>query len=72
MNINVTSIALILTSSLMLSGCFYQTVNNYDLHRSIVFCKSPGNIASITAFVDGDEIVVCMDGTKSHLTAIKG
>lgn len=67
-----TKLALILASSFMLSGCFYQTVNNYDLHRSIVFCKSPENIASIIAFVDGDEIVVCMDGTKSHLTTIKG
>ena len=65
-------LTIILASSLMLSGCFYQQVNTYDLHRAIVFCKSPENIASIAAFADGDEYVVCMDGTKSHLTAIKG
>ena len=67
-----TKLALILASSLMLSGCIYQKVNNYDLHRSVVFCKSPENIAEIAAFADGTEFVVCMDGTKSKLTAING
>ncbi len=66
-----TKLALILASSLFLSGCLYQKVNNYDLHRSVVFCKSPENIAEIVAFGDGD-FVVCMDGTKSKLNAIKG
>ena len=67
-----TKLALILTSSLTLSGCFYQQVNTYDLHRAAVFCKSPENIASIVAFADGNESVVCMDGLKSSLNAIKG
>ena len=67
-----TKLALILASSLFLSGCLYQKVNNYDLHRSIIFCKSPENIAEIVAFGVGEEDVVCMDGTKSELTAIKG
>ena len=65
-------LALILIGSLMLSGCFYQKVNNYDLHRSVVFCKSLENIAEIAVFADGEESVVCMDGLKSSLTAIKG
>ena len=67
-----TKLALILASSLFLSGCLYQKVNNYDLHRSVVFCKSLENIAEVVAFWDGDEFVVCMDGTKSALNAIKG
>ena len=67
-----TKLALILSSSLMLSGCLYQQVNTYDLHRATVFCKSPENIASIVAFADGNESVVCMDGMKSNLTVIKG
>ena len=67
-----TKLVLILASSLMLSGCLYQQVNNYDLHRAIVFCKSPENIAGIAAFADSDEYVVCMDGTKSNLAAVKG
>ena len=67
-----TKLAIILASSLMLSGCIYQKVNNYDLHRSIVFCKSTENIAEIVAYADGDEFVVCMDGTKSFLTKVKG
>ena len=56
----------------MLSGCFYQQVNTYDLHRAIVFCKSPENIASIVADAGGNEYVACMDGTKSNLAAVKG
>ena len=67
-----TKLALILASSLFLSGCLYQKVNNYDLHRSVVFCKSLENIAEIIAHGGGDESVVCMDGTKSELNAIKG
>jgi hypothetical protein len=67
-----TKLALILASSLFLSGCLYQKVNNYDLHRSVVFCKSPENIAEIVVFGNGYEFVVCMDGTKSELKAIKG
>ena len=67
-----TKLALILSSSLMLSGCLYQQVNTYDLHRAAVFCKSPENIAEIVAFGHGAEVVVCMDGTKSELNAIKG
>ena len=67
-----TKLALILASSLFLSGCVYQKVNNYDLHRSVVFCKSPENIAEVVAFWYGGGLVVCMDGTKSELTAIKG
>ena len=67
-----TKLTIILASSLMLSGCLYQQVNNYDLHRAIVFCKSPENIAGIVAFAGGDEDVVCMDGTKSNLAAVKG
>ena len=67
-----TKLALILTSSLMLSGCFYQQVNTYDLHRAVVFCKSPENIASIVADAGGNEYVACMDGTKSNLAEVKG
>ena len=67
-----TKLALILASSLFLSGCLYQKVNNYDLHRSVIFCKSLENIAEIAAFGVGNESVVCMDGTKSELGAIKG
>ena len=67
-----TKLTIILASSLMLSGCFYQQVNTYDLHRAVVFCKSPENIAEIVAFGVGNEVVVCMDGTKSELAAIKG
>ena len=67
-----TKLALILASSLFLSGCLYQKVDNYDLHRSVVFCKSPENIAEVVAFWYGGEVVVCMDGTKSELNAIKG
>ena len=67
-----TKLALILASSLFLSGCLYQKVDNYDLHRSVVFCKSPENIAEVVAVWYGGEVVVCMDGTKSELSAIKG
>ena len=66
-----TKLALILASSLFLSGCLYQKVNNYDLHRSVVFCKSPENIAEVVAFWYGYASVVCMDGTNSELNAVK-
>lgn len=72
MKARIVSTVLIFVSSLFLSGCLYQKVNNYDLHRAVVFCKSPENIAEIAAFADGDEFVVCMDGTKSPLTKVKG
>lgn len=57
----------ILVVAFSLSGCFYQTVNQYDLKDAIKVCGSLENIAQINSGFGGDESVICNDSTKFYL-----
>ena len=69
-----TKLALILASSLMLSGCTYQSVDQYDLSRAIKVCGSAENIFRIESHFAGSENVRCFDtkGGNVDLDEVEG
>jgi len=60
------TIAIILVA-FSLSGCFYQSVNQYDLQAAIKACGAMENIAHISAGFGGRERVTCYDSKKIFL-----
>ena len=69
-----TKLVLILASSLMLSGCMYQSVDQYDLSRAIKVCGSAENIFRIKSYFLGSEYVKCFDtkGGNVDLYEVEG
>ena len=55
-----------------LSGCFYQTINQYDINRAIVLCGSVANIHQIVSYSLGSEDAACYSGEQASLGEIKG
>ena len=55
---------LMIAPVLLLSGCFYQTVNNVDIERAIYACKGSQNIDTIKTLFDGQEWVLCKDSNE--------
>ena len=55
-----------------LSGCFYQTVNQYDINRAIALCGSVANIHQIGAYHLGRVDTTCYSGEQDSLDGIKG
>lgn len=56
----------------MLSGCFYQSVNQFDISKAISFCGDIENVALINAYFGGREVVECYNGTWASVVDIKG
>ena len=69
-----TKLVLILASSLMLSGCMYQSVDQYDLSRAIKVCGSAENIFRIKSYFLGFGNVRCFDtiGGNVNLEEVEG
>ena len=69
-----TKLVLILAISLMLSGCMYQSVDQYDLSRAIKVCGSAENIFRIKSHFLGFENVRCFDtkGGNVNLEEVEG
>ena len=55
-----------------LSGCFYQTVNQYDINRAIALCGSVANIHQIDSYSLGRVDATCYSGEQVSLDGIKG
>ena len=55
-----------------LSGCFYQTVNQYDINRAIALCGSVANIHQIASYFLGRVDATCYSGEQAGLGGIKG
>jgi uncharacterized membrane protein YjjB (DUF3815 family) len=55
-----------------LSGCFYQTVNQYDINRAIALCGSVANIHQIDSYYLGRVDATCYSGEQVSLGGIKG
>ena len=55
-----------------LSGCFYQTVNQYDINRAIALCGSVANIHQIDSYYLGRVDATCYSGEQDSLGRIKG
>ena len=55
-----------------LSGCFYQTVNQYDINRAIALCGSVANIHQIDSYYLGRVDATCYSGEQDSLGGIRG
>lgn len=62
---------LIVTLTISLTGCFFQSANNTDLRKAEYFCKGVENIDEIVIAFDGRERVQCMDNTSAKTDEIK-
>lgn len=58
---------LILIGCLSLTGCFYQTVGQFDIQRARNFCGGIDKIVEIEAHFNGDENVTCLNGKHGSL-----
>ena len=69
-----TKLVLILAISLMLSGCMYQSVDQYDLSMATKVCGSAENIFRIKSHFLGFENVRCFDtkGGNVNLGDVEG
>ena len=53
--------------ALLLTGCFYQTVNQFDIERASKACGGVEKVVEISAHAQGDEVVLCKNGKKYNL-----
>jgi hypothetical protein len=61
----------ILVICLNLTGCFYQTVNSWDIERASQVCGGVENVVEINAMFSGDEFVACRTGDEFNLHGVK-
>lgn len=50
---------------LILNGCFYQTVSQWDIERAIAMCGKLENVAEIVASFEGTERTTCKPDNKT-------
>jgi hypothetical protein len=62
---------IVLLTSTLLSGCFWQTANHSDLQKAAYFCKGIENVEYLSVRFEGTEKVKCLDGTYKHTADIK-
>lgn len=53
-----------------LSGCFYQSVSNIDIRKSITYCGTLENVASIQSTFAGGEIAFCDNKESGNLNGV--
>lgn len=56
---------------LLLSGCFYQKLDNTDIKKALHYCEGVENIKETNSTAFGDEYVTCTDGARTHLMEVK-
>jgi len=61
---------IILLTSTMLSGCFWQSANHSDLQKAAYFCKGIESIEYLEVHSNGNEKVRCLDGSQEYLNNI--
>ena len=59
--------SLVFIMCLSLTGCFYQTVNQFDIERASKACGGVEKVVDISADFFGDEFVLCKNGKKYNL-----
>ena len=57
----------IIAASFLLSGCFYQTVNQTDLYKAVNFCGSVEKITYVSSHFIGGGFVGCRNGKRANL-----
>ena len=53
--------------ALLLTGCFYQTVNQFDIERASKACGGVEKIVEISSTFLGGESALCKNGKKNYL-----
>jgi hypothetical protein len=61
---------IILLTSILLSGCFWQTANHSDLQKAAYFCKGIENVEKIDVRFDSYEVVICLNGKTENTSTI--
>ena len=61
---------LVFVMCLPLTGCFYQTVNQFDIERASKACGGVEKVVDIRADFFGDERVLCKNGKKNNLMGV--
>ena len=61
---------LVFVMCLSLTGCFYQTVNQFDIQRASKVCGGVDKIVRITAEFDGYEKVLCLNAEQFSLKGV--
>ena len=62
--------SLVLVMCLSLTGCFYQTVNQFDIERASKVCGGVEKIVQISAAFDGREKVLCLNAEQFLLKGL--
>ncbi len=57
--------------SVMMTGCFYQSVNISDLNKAVHYCNGLDNIMQIDSWITGGERIFCIDGSSKGTNDIK-
>ena len=60
----------VLIMCLSLTGCFYQTVNQFDIQRASKVCGGVEKIVQISAAFDGQEKVLCLNAEQFLLKGV--
>ena len=61
---------LVFVMCLSLTGCFYQTVNQFDIERASKACSGVEKVVEISSSYLGDEVVFCKNGKKYNLRRV--
>lgn len=59
--------SLVFVMCLSLTGCFYQTVNQFDIQRARSFCGGADKIVEIESTFLGGEAALCTNGKHGSL-----
>lgn len=62
---------LIAVLSIQLTGCVWQTTNQWDIERAINICGSSDKIAEMDVHFNGTEYVTCKNGKRINLGEYK-
>lgn len=62
--------SLVFVMCLSLTGCFYQTVNQFDIERASKTCGGIEKVVEISAHAQGDGVVLCKNGKKYILRMV--
>ena len=53
-----------------MTGCFYQTVNQFDIERASKVCGGVEKIVEISSSFVGDEVALCKNGENNSLQKV--
>lgn len=59
--------SLVFVMCLSLTGCFYQSVNQFDIERASKACGGVEKIVEISSTFLGGEGALCKNGEKNYL-----